>query len=161
MLAGRKLLWNAMHLDSLTTGKARFYPLPDSGPHRVCWVVETSWGPRRVEIFPWYLHKLQPLVVSCRSRYEIRFSFGLLSYRIREASRGGYTTAVRPTKESISSGPTLLKAVLSAVRGYEVVQRYISDLGAGKQHAVTQSRISIDGSSRSVPRFGPTCHFDW
>lgn len=50
---------------------------------------------------------------------QIRFSscfFGLLSYRIREASRGGYTTAVRSTKGSISSGPALLKAVLSAVR---------------------------------------------
>lgn len=47
MLTGGRLLWNAMHLDSLTTGKARFYPtvlLPDSGPHRVCWVVRSHGG---------------------------------------------------------------------------------------------------------------------
>lgn len=52
MLTGRRLLWDAMHLDSLTTGKARFYPtvlLPDSGPHRVCWVVRRHGGHAELE----------------------------------------------------------------------------------------------------------------
>lgn len=56
------LLWDAMHLDSLTTGKSA------QRPSLILLGCEMSWGPRRVGIFPWGLHKLQSLVVSCMSR---------------------------------------------------------------------------------------------
>lgn len=70
--------------------------------------------------------------------------------------RGAARKAVRSTKGSISSGPTLLKAVLRAVRMRHEEMRWYSVTfliwGLGSSQS--------NGSSRSVPRFGPTCHFD-